>query len=157
MGMQHTRDVLGEKVLRELGKYCTDVVRVPRSQLVVEAGDELVVDGLRHLLHLFTYLYTFRLARLTKGVEGRLGPQGPPVAAGLARDAGAVAVGGHGDGNVVQAEGSEFRAHFWARSSPFLNAFFEFSIHKKWLQTAVAVELAIFHNLSLFCAANVTA
>ena len=53
--------------------------------------------------------------------------------------------------------GSEFRAHFWARSSPFLNALFEFSIRKKWLQTAVAVEPAIFHNLSLFCAANVTA
>ena len=53
--------------------------------------------------------------------------------------------------------GSEFRAHFWPRSSPFLNALFEFSIRKKWLQTAVAVEPAIFHNLSLFCAANVTA
>ena len=24
MGMRHTRDVLGVKVLRELGKYCTD-------------------------------------------------------------------------------------------------------------------------------------
>ena len=53
--------------------------------------------------------------------------------------------------------GSEFRAHFWPRCSPFLNALFEFSIHKKWLQTDVAVEIAIFHNLSLFYAANMTA
>ena len=82
-----------------------NVVGVPRSQLVVEAGDELVVDGLRHLLHLcFTYLRSFRFARLTKRLEGRLGSKGSPVAAGLAADPGPFAAGGHGDGNVVQAE-----------------------------------------------------
>ena len=83
-----------------------DVVRVPRSQLVVQAGDELVLDGLRHLLHhCFTYLCSFRFARLTKGVEGRLRSQRPAVAAGLAADPGPFAAGGHGDGNVVQPEG----------------------------------------------------
>ena len=91
-----------------------DVVGVPRSQLVVEAGDELVVDGLRHLFHLhFTYLCSFRFARLTKRVEGRLGSQGSPVAAGLAADPGPFAAGGHGDGNVVQAEGG---LRLWPRT-----------------------------------------
>ena len=64
-----------------------DIVGVARGQLVVEAGDELVVDGLRHLLHHFT-LCSFRFARLTKGVEGRLGSEGSPLAAGLAADPG---------------------------------------------------------------------
>ena len=50
---------------------------------------------------------------LTKRLEGRLGPQRSLVAAGLAADPGAFAAGGHGDGNVVQAEGG---LRLWPRT-----------------------------------------
>ena len=105
-GAQGTR-----KVLHRLAGL--NVVGVPRSQLVVEAGDELVVDGLRHLLHHFTYLCSFRFARLTKGLEGRLGSQTSAVAAGLPADPGPFAARGHGNGKVVQPEG---RLHLGPRA-----------------------------------------
>ena len=59
------------------------------------------MDRLGHVLHLFT-LGSFRFARLTKSVEGRL-REGAPVAPGLPADA--VAVGAHRDGDLVDAEG----------------------------------------------------
>ena len=49
--------------------------------------------------------------------------------------------------------GSGFRAHFWSRFSPFLNA----SFRKKWLLAGVAVTITIFHSFSLVFAANMTA
>ena len=41
--------------------------------------------------------------------------------------------------------GPGFRAHFWSRFSPFLNAGFR----KKWLLAGVAVTITIFHSFSL--------
>ena len=49
--------------------------------------------------------------------------------------------------------GPGFRAHFWSRFSPFLNAGFL----KKWLLAGVAVMITIFHSFSLVFAANMTA
>ena len=49
--------------------------------------------------------------------------------------------------------GPGFRAHFWSRFSPFLNAGFR----KKWLLAGVAVTSTIFHSFSLVFAANMTA
>ena len=82
-----------------------NVVDVGAPELVVQGFDELILDRLGHVLHLFTF------ARLTKSVEGRLregapralGAQRPPVASGLPADA--VAVGVHRDGDLVDAEG----------------------------------------------------
>ena len=87
-----------------------NVVDVGAPELVVQRFDELILDRLGHVLHLFT-LCSFRFARLTKSVEGRLregacralGAQRPPVASGLTADA--VAVGAHRDGDLVDAEG----------------------------------------------------
>ena len=54
------------------------------------------------------YLCSFRFAGLTKGVEGRLRAQGPPVAPGLPADP--LATRGHGDGDLIDAEGRGLRS-----------------------------------------------
>ena len=90
-GIRATLDVVGVKVLSELGKYWTSfrlwtqfTLELPslKSRLFTSESWTAWVTFSISLL----YLCSFRFARLTKGVEGRLGPKGPPVAPGLPAD-----------------------------------------------------------------------